>query len=107
VNVDEALERADRFPSGSTTAALAGEVRRLRAEQHEMQCPSCHATIRSRLADQAERDELTRLRVERDRIHEAYGAMRMRGRGMRDRPVGTWSGKDAARYILGDESEES
>lgn len=44
------------------------ELQRLRAEQHEMTCPACQATIRARLADQQEQAELKRLREERTRL---------------------------------------
>ena len=45
---------------------MSGEM----AELHEMICPSCQATIRSRLADMADRAELERLRDERaDLLH--------------------------------------
>lgn len=35
---------------------------------HEMVCPSCGATIRSRLADQTDAHQLARLRQQRDAV---------------------------------------
>jgi predicted kinase len=46
----------------ATAEALQQEVNQLSTEQHEMTCPSCQTTIRSRLADSADRAELDRLR---------------------------------------------
>lgn len=60
MNVDEALRMAEhvQFDEGDCARTLAAEVRRLRAEQHEVACPSCGATIRARLADAGERERL-------------------------------------------------
>lgn len=62
------------LPVGQLRALLAEfdgwgrELERLRDEQHEMTCPACQTTIRSRLADQQEQAELKRLREERTRL---------------------------------------
>ena len=53
-------------------------------EQHEMICPSCQATIRSRLADAADRAELQRLRARDEKaaydLREAAETLRAVGK---------------------------
>jgi chromosome segregation ATPase len=117
MDVDQALWVAEHLSpaqSGHAAEVLAAEVRRLQGQvaSHEAELARDQVALKALIAendrlrarDEAFEAEVRRLRVERDRIHEAYGAMRMRARQLAQESLDP-TDQAIAQAILGDEPE--